>query len=157
MDRDIILTKQGLDNLEEQLEYLKSVRREEIAEQIKVARAFGDISENAEYDEAKNEQARIEGEIMTIENMLRHAIVVNDDAIGTDSVSVGSKVKVLDLEYNEEIEYSLVGSAEASPMEMKISNESPVGTAIIGHKVGEVVEVEAPGGVIKLQILEISK
>jgi len=157
MDRDIILTKQGLDNLEEQLEYLKSVRREEIAEQIKVARAFGDISENAEYDEAKNEQARIEGEIMTIENMLRHAIVVNDDAIGTDSVTVGSKVKVLDLEYNEEMEYSLVGSAEASPMEMKISNESPVGTAIIGHKVGEVVEVEAPGGVIKLQILEIRK
>lgn len=157
MDRDIILTKQGLDNLEEQLEYLKSVRREEIAEQIKVARAFGDISENAEYDEAKNEQARIEGEIMTIENMLRHAIVVNDDAIGTDSVTVGSKVKVLDIEYNEEMEYSLVGSAEASPMEMKISNESPVGTAIIGHKVGEVVEVEAPGGVIKLQILEIRK
>lgn len=157
MDRDIILTKQGLDNLEEQLEYLKSVRREEIAEQIKVARAFGDISENAEYDEAKNEQARIEGEIMTIENMLRHAIIVNDDAIGTDSVTVGSKVKVLDLEYNEEMEYSLVGSAEASPMEMKISNESPVGTAIIGHKVGEVVEVEAPGGVIKLQILEIRK
>lgn len=157
MDRDIILTKQGLDNLEEQLEYLKSVRREEIAEQIKVARAFGDISENAEYDEAKNEQARIEGEIMTIENMLRHAVVVNDDAIGTDSVTVGSKVKVLDLEYNEEMEYALVGSAEASPMEMKISNESPVGTAIIGHKVGEVVEVEAPGGVIKLQILEIRK
>ena len=157
MDREIILTKQGFDNLEEQLEYLRSVRREEIAEQIKVARAFGDISENAEYDEAKNEQARIEGEIMSIESMLRHAKVVDDDAIGTDSVGIGSKVKVHDLEYQDEMEYYVVGSAEASPMEMKISNESPVGTALLGHKVGDIVEVEAPAGIIKLQILEISK
>lgn len=157
MDREILLTKQGLDNLEEQLEYLKSVRRVEIAEQIKTARAFGDISENAEYDEAKNEQARIEGEIMSIEDMLRHARVVDDKSIGTDSVNVGSKVKVLDLEYQEEINYQVVGSAEASPMEMKISNESPVGTAILGHKVGDVVEVEAPAGIIKLQIIEIRK
>lgn len=157
MDREIILTKQGLDNLEEQLEYLRSVRREEIAEQIKVARAFGDISENAEYDEAKNEQARIEGEIMSIESMLRRAKIVDDSEIATDVVSVGSKVKVFDLEFCDEIEYHVVGSAEASPMQMKISNESPVGTALLGNKVGDVVTVEAPGGLVELKILQIRK
>ncbi len=157
MDKEVILTKQGLDNLEEQLEFLKSVRRQEISEQIKVARAFGDISENAEYDEAKNEQARIEGEIMSIESTLRHAVVVNDDAIDVNFVNIGSKVKVLDIEYNETMEYYVVGSAEASPMELKISNESPVGSALLGHCVGDIVEADAPAGLIKMQILEIRK
>jgi len=151
------LTYEGLKKLEERLEYLKSVARREIAERIKQALAFGDISENSEYDEAKNEQARVEGEIVQLENMLKHAKVIDEDEVSTETVSIGSKVKVLDMEYNEEIVYSIVGSLEADPSKNKISNESPVGKALMGQKIGDIVEVMAPGGKISFKIIEINK
>ncbi len=154
---EVILTHQGIAELERTLDYLKSVRRQEIADQIKKARAFGDISENAEYDEAKNEQAKIEGEISYIENTLRNAKVIEDDQIDTGVVSIGTKVKVIDLEYQEEIEYTMVGSAEANAATGKISNESPVGKALLGNQRGDIVEVQAPGGVVRLQIMDILK
>ena len=153
---EVILTHQGIAELERALDHLKSVRRQEIAEQIKKARAFGDISENAEYDEAKNEQAKIEGEINYIENTLRNAKVIEDDQIDTGVVNIGTKVKVIDLEYQEEIEYTMVGSAEANATNNKISNESPVGSALIGASVGETVEVPTPGGNVKIKILGIN-
>ena len=127
----VVLTHQGVKELEQKLEYLKTVRRLEIAEEIKTARAFGDLSENAEYDEAKNEQAKIEGEIVMLENMLRNATVVDQEDVDVQRVNVGTTVKVLDKEYNEEIEYKIVGSAEADLSTNKISNESPVGLSLI--------------------------
>lgn len=151
------LTYEGLKKLEERLEYLKSVMRRDIAERIKQALAFGDISENSEYDEAKNEQARIEGEIAQLEAMLKHVKVIDEDEVNTESVSLGSKVKLLDMEFNEEVEYSIVGSLEADPAKNKISNESPVGKALIGKQIGSIVEVAAPGGTIRFKILEIYK
>ena len=157
MANGVVLTHKGVKELEEKLEYLKTVKRQEVSEQIKEARAFGDISENAEYDEAKNEQARIEGEIIQIEKMLRVATVVDDEDISVDKVSVGSKVKVLDLEMDEEEVYSIVGSVEADVYENKISNESPVGAALIGRGVGEIVDVETPSGILQFKILDIQK
>ena len=127
----VVLTHQGVKELEQKLEYLKTVRRLEIAEEIKTARAFGDLSENAEYDEAKNEQAKIEGEIVMLENMLRNATVVDQEDVDVQRVNVGTTVKGLDKEYNEEIEYKIVGSAEADLSTNKISNESPVGLSLI--------------------------
>lgn len=156
-NEDVVLTHQGVKELEEKLEYLKTVRRLEIAEEIKTARAFGDLSENAEYDEAKNEQAKIEGEIVMLEKMLRNATVVDQDDVDVQRVNVGTTVKVLDKEYNEEIEYKIVGSAEADLSTNKISNESPVGRALLGKKVGNLVKVETPGGIVKLKILDIHK
>lgn len=156
-NKEVVLTYEGLKKLEEELDYLKSVRRREIAEKIKQALDFGDISENSEYDEAKEEQANLEMKIIHIENMLKNAKVIDEDDIKTDAVSIGSKVKLLDIEFNEEIVYYLVGSTEADPSQYKISNESPIGMAIIGEKVGDTVEVAAPGGVIKYKILEITK
>ena len=146
-----IMTYEGIKKLEEELEYLKTVRRKEITEKIKVALGYGDLSENSEYDEAKNDQAFNEGRIIQLENMLKNAVVVDESEIPTDKVSVGSIVKVMDYEFDEEVEYAIVGSAEADPMNFKISNESPVGSALLGKKVGDVVEVTVPSGVSKFE------
>jgi transcription elongation factor GreA len=155
--KQVLLTREGILDLEGKLEYLKTVRRSEVAEQIKQARAFGDISENAEYDEAKNEQARIEGEIASIEAMLRNAVIIDDENIDLRAVNVGARVKVYDEEFEEEAEYTLVGSTEADPSKNRISNESPVGIALLGKSVGAEVEVSTPDGAYTLKILEISK
>lgn len=156
-NKEVILTYEGLVKLEKELEEYKSVKRKEVSERIKQALAFGDITENSEYDEAKNEQAFIEGRIATIENMLKKAKVIDEEDITTDVVNIGSKVKVRDLEDDEEVEYTIVGSAEADPIDLKISNESPVGRAMIGNKIGSVVEISVPDGVLKYEILNISK
>ena len=155
--KQVVLTGEGLERLEKELEFLKTVQRKDVAEKIKQARAFGDLSENAEYDEAKNEQAQVETRIVHLENMLRNAKVIDDDDVSTDVVSLGSKVKVLDVEYDEELQYIIVGSTEANPTQMRVSDESPVGSALIGKKVGDVVETAVPMGTIKLKILDITK
>lgn len=152
-----IMTYEGVKKLEEELEFLKTVKRKEITEKIKVALGYGDLSENSEYDEAKNDQAFTEGRILQLETMLKNAIVVDESDIPTDIVSVGSIVKVMDFEFEEEVEYSIVGSAEADPMNFKISNESPVGAALIKKKVGDVIEVTVPGGANKFEILGIRR
>ncbi|MCY6960348.1 transcription elongation factor GreA [Clostridium brassicae] len=153
--KQYIMTSEGVKKLEDELEFLKTVKRKEITEKIKVALSYGDLSENSEYDEAKNEQAFVEGRIIQLENMLRNANVVDESEISSETVSVGSHTKVKDYEFDEEIEFHIVGSAEADPMENKISNESPVGKALIGKKVGDIVEVPVPDGVSKFEILEI--
>lgn len=155
--KEVVLTYEGLKKLEDELAYLKSVKRLEIAERIKQALSFGDISENSEYDEAKNEQAQMEGRIAQLENMLKNAKVIDEDEVSTEAVSLGSKVKLYDMEFDEEVVYHLVGSTEADPSKFKISNESPVGRALIGQSKGSIVEVAVPDGVIKFKILEISK
>jgi len=156
-NKEVVLTYEGLKKLEEELEYLKGVKRREIAERIKQAMAFGDLSENSEYDEAKNAQAQLEAQIVKLENKLKNAKVIDEDEVSTDVVSVGSKVKLLDKEFDEEVEYYIVGSAEADPSQQKISNESPLGSALIGKKVGDVVSVSAPDGIIEYKILSIAK
>lgn len=153
----VVLTTQGVKDLEERLDYLKTVRRQEIAEEIKQARAFGDLSENAEYDEAKNEQARIEGEIVNIEKMLRNAVLVDEESTDTNTVNIGLFVKVQDMGEKIEEEYQIVGSAEADLARNKISNESPVGKALIGQKKGTTVRVKTPGGTVKYKILDIHR
>ena len=155
--KKFIMTYEGVKKLEEELEYLKTVIRKEITEKIKVALGYGDLSENSEYDEAKNDQAFTEGRIIQLENMLKNAVVVDESEIPKDKVSVGSIVKVMDYEFDEEVEYTIVGSAEADPMNFKISNESPVGSALLGKKVGDVVEVAVPSGVSKFEVLEIRR
>ena len=152
-----VMTYEGVKKLEEELEYLKTVKRKEITEKIKVALGYGDLSENSEYDEAKNDQAFTEGRILQLEAMLKNAVVVDEAELPNDVVSVGSKVKVKDYEFDEEVEYSIVGSAEADPMNFKISNESPVGRALVGKKIGEIVEVAVPDGINKFEILGISR
>ncbi|MEX2415864.1 MAG: transcription elongation factor GreA, partial [Paenibacillaceae bacterium] len=137
-EKEVILTAEGLIKLEDELEQLKSVKRREIAERIKVAIGYGDISENSEYEDAKNEQAFIEGRVIMLEKMLRNARIINNDEIDTDVVSIGSKVNVKDMEYGETVQYTIVGTAESNPSENKISNESPVGKAILGKKKGSV-------------------
>lgn len=155
--KKFVMTYEGVKKLEDELEFLKTVKRKEITEKIKVALGYGDLSENSEYDEAKNEQAFTEGKIIQLENMLKNAVVVDESEITTDKVAIGTIVKVKDYEFDEEVEYSLVGSAEADPMNFKISNESPVGAALLGKKVGELVEVSVPGGVNKFEILGIRR
>ncbi|WP_024614208.1 transcription elongation factor GreA [Clostridium sp. Ade.TY] len=155
--KKFVMTYEGVKKLENELEYLKTVKRKEITEKIKVALGYGDLSENSEYDEAKNEQAFTEGRILQLENMLKNAEVVDESEIPSDVVSVGVKVKVKDYEFDEEVEYTIVGSAEADPMEFKISNESPVGAGLIGKKVGDIVEITVPDGVNKYEVLEISR
>lgn len=157
MAKVIKITDDGLKKLEEELEYLKTEGRADIAEKIKVARGYGDLSENSEYDEAKNEQAKTEARIVEIEAMLKNVEIIEDVKGNTKSVIVGVKVKVLDEEYGDECEYRVVGSTEADPRNGKISDESPVGKALLGKKIGEEVIVEAPGGEFKLKILGISK
>jgi transcription elongation factor GreA len=154
-DKEVILTIDGLRNLEEELEQLKSVRRREVAGRIKQAIEFGDISENSEYEDAKNEQAFIEGRILTLEKMLRNAKLIDDENIGTDTVSIGSTVRIKDLEWGDEFDYTIVGSVEADPGASKISNESPVGKAILGQGRGAVVEVIVPAGALKYEIIDI--
>ncbi|HZJ76657.1 MAG TPA: transcription elongation factor GreA [Oscillospiraceae bacterium] len=155
VDREIVLTVDGLKKLENELEMLRTVKRKEIAERIKQSIAFGDISENSEYDEAKNEQAQVEDRIKKLEAMLLKATIIDEDDIDTDIVSIGSTVQVKDLEFNEVVEYMIVGSVEADPYELKISNESPVGKSLIGSRVGEIVEIQIPDGVTKYEVLQI--
>ena len=154
-DKKTVLTYAGLKELEEELRVLKTIRRKEIAEKIKEARGQGDLSENAEYDAAKEEQARMEARIVIVEKMLRNVEVIDEEYLDKDTINIGSKVKLLDEEFDEEVTYSLVGSAEANPTEGRISNESPLGSALIGHTVNEVVIVEAPAGPVKYKILAI--
>lgn len=157
MSKQVILTEEGLKNLESELENLKTVKRKEVAEKIKVALSFGDLSENSEYDEAKNEQAIIEARILEIESMLKDVKIIDEHELSTELVNVGSKVKVEDMEYSEIIDYKIVGPSEADPREGKISDESPVGAALIGHEAGEIVKVETPGGICTYKIIEIYK
>lgn len=152
-----VMTYAGLKKLEEELEYLKTTKRKEVTEKIKVALSFGDLSENSEYDEAKNDQAFLEGRIIQLENMLKNATIVDESDIPKDKVNVGNLVKVKDYEFDEEVDFLIVGSAEADPLKNKISNESPIGSALIGKKVGEIVEVQVPDGINKFEILEISR
>jgi transcription elongation factor GreA len=152
-----VMTYEGVKKLEEELENLKSVKRKEITEKIKVALSFGDLSENSEYDEAKNEQAFLEGRILQLENKLKNTSVVDESEIPADIVGVGSVVKVKDYNFNEDVEYFIVGSAEADPLENKISNESPVGSGLLGKKVGDIVEISVPDGISKYEILGIRR
>ena len=153
--KDVILTPEGYEKLKQEIEYLSNDKRREVADRIRTAREFGDIAENAEYDDAKNEQALLEHRIATLEERLRNARVISKKDIAKDVVSIGSKVKLRDIDAKQTVEYRIVGSAEANPAENKLSNESPVGKAIIGHKKGDVVEVSAPRGALKFKILEI--
>lgn len=155
--KQVTVSSEGLKKLQEELEYLKTTKRKEVAEAIKTARAFGDLSENSEYDEAKNEQGAVEQRIADIEAMLKNIKVIHEHEIRTDTASVGTKVKVFDETFEEEIEYTIVGSNETNPMEFKISEESPIGRALIGTAVGETVKAETPGGEIVMKVLEISK
>ncbi len=152
-----ILTAAGLKEYEDELHELKVVKLHEVAEKIKEARALGDLSENAEYHAAKEEQGHIQDRINELQAILKNAEVLKDDEVDTDSVNIGCSVKVLDLDESEEIEYKLVGSTEAKILEGKISNESPVGKALLGHKIGDAVEIEAPGGTFSYKILDIWK
>lgn len=156
-EKEVFLTREGLEKLENELEELKIVKRKEIAERIRQALDFGDISENSEYDQAKNEQAKLEERIAKIEFILRNGKLIEEEDIPTEIVGIGSKVVVLDIEYNEEMEYTIVGSAEANPYDGKISNESPVGRAILGSKPGQVIDVNVPDGVLKYQIQKIAR
>lgn len=157
MANETILTAEGVRELEERLEYMKTVTRKEIAEQIKEARGFGDLSENAEYDEAKNEQSRIEGEIKQLEERLRNATIIDESALNTKTVSIGSTVVVKEKGSSEKMTYLIVGSTEANPLEGKISNESPVGQALLGHNKGDVVEAITPRGVTEYTIMSIKR
>lgn len=155
--KKIRMSAEGLKDLEKQLEYLKNVRRAEVAQKLKEARSFGDLSENAEYDEAKNEQAILEAEIVDVEMKINNAEVVSDSDLSTDEIGVGSYVKLKDLELDEVMELQIVGSTEADPENNKISEDAPIGIAALKKKVGDILEVEAPIGVIRMEILEISK
>ncbi|QNO14833.1 transcription elongation factor GreA [Alkalicella caledoniensis] len=154
-NKEVILTPTGLKKLEDELEYLKSTKRREVAERIKIAISYGDISENSEYEDAKNEQAFVEGRILTLEKMLRNATVIDEGEIDKGVVNIGCTVVLKDLEYDEELQYSIVGSAESNPNDSKISNESPVGKAILGKPIGSEVEVIVPAGTIKYRIMSI--
>ncbi|CAM2880775.1 transcription elongation factor GreA [Paenibacillus sediminis] len=153
-NNEIVVTREGLAKLEEELEYLKSVKRREVAERIKTAIGYGDLSENSEYDEAKNEQAFVEGRILTLEKMLKN-IHVADENSDKSTVYVGATVRLKDLEFDEELEYMIVGQSESDPSNNKISYVSPLGQALVGKKSGSIVEVAAPDGVIQYKILEI--
>ena len=156
-EKEVLMTQEGYDNLEKELEYLKTEKRTEISERIKVALGFGDLSENSEYDEAKNAQAENEMKIAEMENKLRYAKIINESEIDTKTVQVGNIVKVLDIEFDEKIEYTIVGSTEVNLAENKISNESPLGSGLLGAKKNQVVEINAPAGIMKYKILSIKK
>ena len=157
MDKKNLLTYEGLQKLESELHNLKVVKRKEVAQKIKEAREQGDLSENAEYDEAKDEQRDIEARIDEIEKILKNAEVVVEEEVDLDKISVGCRVKILDMEYDEELDYKIVGSTEANSLKGKISNESPVGKALLGAKVGEVVTVETQAGDLNYKVLEIQR
>lgn len=154
-EKKVVLTYEGLKKREEELEELKTVRRKDVAEKIKEARGQGDLSENAEYDSAKEEQAEIEARIVFLEKMLRNAEVIDEEEVSKDVISVGCTVRLFDVEFDEEVDYTIVGSAEADPMDGKISNESPVGMGLLGHKTGETVIISAPEGEIEFKVIEI--
>ncbi len=156
-EKEVILTQEGYNNLEKELNFLKTEKRADIADRIKVALGFGDLSENSEYDEAKNAQAENEVKIAELENKLRHAKIIDEKDIDTETVQIGNKVKVLDVEFDEKIEYTIVGSTEVNLADNKISNESPLGEALLGAKKNQTVEVNAPAGVMKYKILSIKK
>ena len=155
--KKVVMTYDGLKKMEQELENLKTVRRKEVAEKIKEARGQGDLSENAEYDAAKEEQGEIESRIVQLENLLRNAEVIDEDVLKMDVVNLGSKVTVLDVEFDEEMEYTIVGSTEADPMNGRISNESPLGMALLGQKVGATVMADTPDGEVAFKILNIQK
>ena len=157
MAEPIIVTPEGLKKLQDELEYLKTVKRKDNVEAIRVALSFGDLSENSEYDEAKTEQGKTESRIIELEEMLKHIKVISDTDIKTDVVNVGNTVLVHDVEFDEDVEYSIVGSTEANPLENKVSDLSPIGKALMGAKVGDTVEFETPGGLAHLEIKKISK
>ncbi|RST73900.1 transcription elongation factor GreA [Siminovitchia acidinfaciens] len=150
------MTEAGKEKLEQELEYLKSVRRKEVVERIKVARSFGDLSENSEYDSAKEEQAFVEGRITTLENMIRNAKIIEEDELNSDSVTLGKTVTFVELPDGDEETYTIVGSAEADPFEGKISNDSPIAKSLMGQKVNEEVTVQTPGGEMRVRIVSIS-
>ena len=156
-EKEVLLTQEGFDKLEQELDSLKTTKRAEIAERIKIALGFGDLSENSEYDEAKNAQAENEALIAELENKVRYAKIIDESEIDTKTVQVGNNVKVLDMEFDEEVEYTIVGSTEVDLAENKISNESPLGAALLGVKKGHTVDVNAPAGIMKYKILEIKK
>ena len=154
-EKEVILTQDGFDKLEKELEYLRTEKRAEIAERIKVALGFGDLSENSEYDEAKTAQTENEVKIAELENKLRYAKIIDESEIDTKTVQIGNVVKLHDMEFDEDVEYTIVGSTEVDLAQNKISNESPIGKALIGKKKNQIVDVEAPAGVIKYKILSI--
>ncbi len=156
-EKEVILTQEGYNKLEEELNHLKTVKRTEIAERIKVARGFGDLSENSEYDEAKTAQSENEQKIVELEIQLRNAKIINEKEIDLETVQIGNVVKVRDIEFKEDVTYTIVGSTEVKLAENKISNESPLGKALLGAKKGDTVEVNAPAGVLKYKILDIIK
>ena len=156
-NKEVLLTQEGYDKLEQELEYLRTEKRAEVAERIKVALGFGDLSENSEYDEAKTAQAENEAKIADLENKIRYAKIIDESEIDTKTVQVGNVVKVFDMEFEEEETYTIVGSTEVDLSQNKISNESPIGSALMGAKKNQIVEVNAPAGVIKYKVLSITK
>lgn len=155
-NKQVKLTEDGLKQREEELEYLKTKKRKEVSEKIKVALGFGDLSENSEYDEAKNEQAQVEARIVSVENMLKNAIVIDESERDTSKVELGATVTIHDIEFDEDITYKIVGSTEADPDEGRLSDESPLGKSLMGKAEGEMIDVDAPAGVIQYKILKIS-
>ena len=156
-NKEVLLTQEGYDNLEKELDYLRTEKRREVAERIKVALGFGDLSENSEYDEAKTAQAENEAKIADLENKIRYAKIIDESEIDTKTVQVGNTVKILDMEFEEEEEYTIVGSTEVDLAQNRISNESPIGKALLGAKKNQIVDVNAPAGIIKYKIISITK
>ena len=157
MAKQIIVSHEGLKNLQHELEHLKTVKRKEVAQAIQKARTYGDLSENSEYDEAKNEQAKLYGRIAEVENILAHAVIIDENEDAEGKIGLGCTIKVLDMETEEEEVYAIVGSQEANPMECRISDDSPFGRAMLGHKPGDIVEIEAPVGMMKYKVLTVEK
>ena len=157
MAKQITLTDEGKKALEEELSYLKNTKRKEIAEALQIARSFGDLSENSEYDEAKNEQAKVEARITELEETIKHVIVVDENEIHTDSVNIGNRVKVYIEKFDEEVEYIVVGATEANPLENKISDQSPIGHALLGSSLNQEITADTPAGPLKMLVKEISK
>ena len=159
-NKEIILTKEGMQKLKDELEFLKTTKRQEVAAKIKVARGFGDLSENAEYDEARNDQGKLEARISEIEDILSRAKLIDEDALSTDVIQMGSKVTIKDIEYGDIYKYQIISSTSTSKdkgVDYLTSDESPVAKALIGHAAGDIVEVEAPIGIIKYEVIEITK
>lgn len=156
-EKKVVLTYEGLKKMEEELENLKTVKRKDVAEKIKEARGQGDLSENAEYDSAKEEQAEMEARIVQLEKMLRNAEVIDEEEVSADIVGLGSKVEVYDVEFDETMVYTIVGSAEADPMNGRISNESPVGMALLGHVEGDTIVIDTPDGPVQFEIKSVAK
>ncbi len=156
-NKPLVLTPEGLKMMTEELEHLKNVRRVEVKEQIAIARSFGDLSENSEYDEAKNEQAKVESRIQELEQLLKNVVVVSEEDLNSGVVNLGTTVRVYDEEFDEEVEYNIVGTNEVDPLKNNISDQSPIGSALLGKKAEDIVEVEAPSGIIKLKVLEVRK